>query len=105
MAAELCDGHERLPVERDGAVGGAYGHGRVEEDEAVLLGERGDLGADLIGPLHVAVPDGPQMPARTHWRPPFPGKNSRVVTTRPMPPTIKLRKRSPLWMPWDTASV
>jgi hypothetical protein len=32
-------------------------------------------------------------------------KASKAVTSRPIPPTIRLRKRSPLCMPWATASV
>ena len=30
---------------------------------------------------------------------------SRAVTSRPTPPTSRLKKRNPLWMPWATDSL
>jgi hypothetical protein len=59
MAAKLGGGHERLPIERDRSIWVPLHHSGVEENEAMALAEPGDLVADLSGPSHVVVPDGP----------------------------------------------
>jgi hypothetical protein len=60
--------YERLAIERDGPIGVAHDHGRVEQFQTVLLVELADLRADLIGPLHVVVSNGPQVRALNHGR-------------------------------------
>jgi hypothetical protein len=59
VATEVNGGHERFPIERDGAIGVAHDHRRVEEDETVFIAELDNLVPDLFGPSHVGVSDGP----------------------------------------------
>src|SRR5262249_56130485 len=65
---------EVVAGEGEGPVGVPDDHRDVREDE-ILCGstatpsEVGDLVADLVGPRHVVVADGPQMSQLTHRRP------------------------------------
>src|SRR5262249_46129900 len=62
---------ERLAVEGKRAVGVTHDNGNVFEDEVLtdLAGappEVDDLVADLVGPCHVVISDGPQMRGAVH---------------------------------------
>src|SRR5262249_56869241 len=70
---DVGDARERLSVERESSVGMAHDHRDVQEGEVrpgptPIPTQPGDLVSDLIGPLHVVVPDGPQMRGCGHCR-------------------------------------
>src|SRR5206468_4454074 len=119
-----------LAVERETPVRMPHNERNVIEDEvppafAGAPSQLDNLIADLAGPRHVVIPDGPQMrgcghlsssaesipssvccrvDVNPHYPVAAPLRASRAVTSRPAPPTKRLRKPRPLWMPWATAS-